>query len=490
MEKFSFATAFVSFLLLYNVDAFSVDDIDQDHKTQQKLVNVIKNSEHVKQVSLYPSMKGYHKIDIGGKILSYAWFTNHSKKIQDHGVKLDGILNIKSINNNADLGIYYGGNFQVAIPAVKNKNFIPSMKAYNRGAQLFVESSYGNLSFGYQEGVESIMKIDASSIGAGDNSIAWLEYTDLSSINNIKYQVFPGLYSESVFNRSNSDIISKDKDFINNLPFRLSYQSPSFMGVRFGVSYAPTGYDTSLFESVSSHTIKQFKFPPLLTDEMVSELKDPNSFNDALEKLSNPSVQDVEVNSIVPAKIDFVGAHYENIISAGLSYSNSFNDIDFSASIVGEYGSNNVDKLKKLYNTYSSAEELAAFAVGTSVTYHNAVFAASYGYLGRSGYITAIYPGTVPFEPYSKNDYTYYWNIGAKYIYNKASVSTSYFRSNKVGTQFYDFSLGVDYNLSINSNCKGQYKIFGNYHYFNVDNESSKVKHDGNVVLLGVKYEF
>ncbi|AHX04277.1 hypothetical protein [Ehrlichia japonica] len=488
MKQFSFATAFVSFLLLYNVDAFSVDDVNGNHGNRKKSINFVKSNEYVKQENLHKSIENCHKIDLGGKILSYTWFANDFEKIQDHGVKLDGVLNIKSINSNSDLGIYYGGNFQLAVPAIKIDNFMPSVKAYNRGAQLFVESRYGNLSFGYQEGVESIMKVDASSIGAGDNSIAWLQYTGLSNLNEkMQCQLFPGLYSESIFNRSSHNIISvKDKDFINNLPFRISYQSPNYIGVRFGISYSPIGYDTNLFEHVSSYTIKQLELPPIMhgvdLDSINKQSTSEEIINVFLKALKKQTTQDVNIEGIVPSKTDFLQACYENIVSAGLSYIHSFNDIDVQASVVGEHGYSNINKLKS-YNKYPSVEELAAFAIGTSIAYRNVVVAGSYGYLGRSGYINTTYSA-------SDSYYTYYWNIGIKFIYNKASISTSCFKSNKVDTDFYDYSLGVDYNLSIDSNYKGQYKVFGNYHYFNVENKVLKKSGNGSVLSLGVKYEF
>ena len=498
MKQFSFATAFVSFLLLYNVDAFSVDNVDGSHGNRRKSINFVKSNEYVEQGNLYQSIENRHKIDLEGKILSYTWFANDLKKIQDHGVKLDGILNIKSINSNSELGIYYGGNFQLAVPAIKVENFMPSVKAYNRGAQLFVESRYGNLSFGYQEGVESIMKIDASSMGAGDSSIAWLQYTGLSNLNEeVQYQLFPGLYSESIFNRSSNNVISiKDKDFINNLPFRISYQSPNYIGLRFGISYSPTGYDAKLFEHVSSYTINKLEFPPVIEDmDIISQkmstqqtLGEKNRI--LFEVLNAQKAKNIDMEGIVPSKTDFLQARYENIVSAGLSYSHSFNNIDIQASVVGEHGYSNIDKLKS-YNKYPSVEDLAAFAIGTSVAYRNVVVAGSYGYLGRSGYINAIYPISGNLKTsISDNYYTYYWNIGVKFIYSKASISTSYFKSNKVDTNFYDYSLGIDYNLSIDNNYKGQYKVFGNYHYFNVENKILKISGNGSVLSLGVKYEF
>ena len=487
MKKFLFPTAFVSLLLLYNVNAFSVtvDGISNSHRNHKKLVDVTKNDDHFKQASLYPSVMNYHKIDIGGKILSYAWIADNSKEMYDHGVKLDGIFNIKSISTNPNLGISYGANFQLAVPAIKTKKFLPAVKGYNRGAQLFIDSSYGNFSFGYQEGVESIMKLDASMIGSGDNSVTWVQYTGLLDFNkgSINYHVFPGLYSEALFNESYKVSVVldvEDRNFINNLPFRISYQAPSFMGIRFGISYSPLGYDNSLFEYTYEYSIDGMDFP----------VPDSQLPHEDLYKL----LDKITIKNIVPSKVGFVGGSYDNIISAGLSYDHSFDSIDFYASVVGEYAAGNHEKVKKpYYDLYMSTEGLAAFSVGTSVTYRNIMFAASYGYLGKSGYLNYAYDNVsenilVSKQNYSESKCTYYWNIGAKYIYDKASVSAYYFKSNKLDYEFYNFDIGIDYNLSINSRSKGQYKIFANYHYFDITN--SKIALNGNVMLLGMKYEF
>ena len=488
MKKFLFTTAFVSLFLLYNVDAFSVNDVDDNHKSNRKLVGVTKSYDQI----------NYHKIDIGGKILSYAWMSDDSKEVYDHGMKLDGILSIKSISVNPKLGIAYGANLQLEVPAIKSKNFIPSVKGYNKGAQLFIDSLYGNFSFGYQEGVESFMKVDASMIESGDNSVTWLQYTGLSDLDKtVIYHVFPGLYSESLFNESYRNMVFKDienKSFINYLPFRISYHAPSFMGIRFGVSYSPLGYDINLFEYKNSYVINGIEVPDLSqlngSDDVLAFIKQRRDEN---LPVILPSIN---IKGIVPSdKPEFIGGSYDNIISAGLSYDNSFNDIDFRASIVGEYASDRKN-LKSSYVTYQRAEDLAAFAIGASVTYHNIILAASYGYLGKSGYISHIYEkhgqDYQVRELKNPDSYcTYYWNLGAKYIYDKASVSTYYFKSRKFDYDFYNFDIGVDYNLSPNNISKGQYKIFANYHYFDIKgNKAFKIAYSGNVMLLGMKYEF
>ncbi|WDM84970.1 porin [Ehrlichia sp. JZT12] len=484
MKKFLFSTAFVSLLFLYNVDAFSiaVNHVNNNnHRNHKKLVDVTKNDECSKQASLYPLIMNYHKIDVGGKILSYVWVADNSKGMYDHGVKLDGIFNIKSIGTNPNLGVSYGANLQLQVPAIKTKNFLPAVRGYNRGAQLFVDSSYGNFSFGYQEGVESIMKLDASMIGSGDNSVTWVQYTGLLDINpaTINYHVFPGLYSESLFNESYSTALVltvKDRNFINNLPFRISYQSPNFMGVRFGISYSPLGYDKNLFERVSGYHILDLKLP---------------------DSGNQPKNVNLDIRGIVPTdKFEFIGGAYDNILSAGLSYDHSFDSIDFQASIVGEYAASDRQKFdNQQYIAYSYVEDLSAFALGTSITYHNIMLAASYGYLGKSGYLSYFSHPTHPVikeqKPhYSESGYTYYWNIGAKYIYDKASISAYYFQSNKFHYKFCNFDIGLDYNLSISNRSKGQYKIFANYHYFDIQSRKSAIALNGNVMLLGMKYEF
>ncbi|MGN7618488.1 MAG: porin [Ehrlichia sp.] len=368
MKKFLFSTAFASLLLLYNVDALSEGIVDNNRKNHKESIDVVEGDAS-KQTSLYASVGNYHRIDVGGKILSYAWVADNSKDMYDHGARLDGIFNIRSVNTNPKLGISYGANLQLAVPAVKNEGFVPSVKGYNRGAQLFIDSSYGSFSFGYQEGVESVMKVDPSMIESGDNSVTWVQCIGLSDFGKrVGYHVFPGLYSESLFNErynesyNDSSMWIKDRDFVNNLPFRISYQSPDFMGIKFGISYSPSGYDVDLFE----HVLPRDYVP---------------KGADALQRANVGNV-------VLPDNATFLGGAYDNVISAALSYGYSFNNnVDFQASIAGEYASDR-ETFKRSYLHHLHAKDLAAFAVGTSVTYGNMVFAASYGYLGSSGYLS------------------------------------------------------------------------------------------------------
>ncbi|MGN7618487.1 MAG: hypothetical protein ACTJLM_00285 [Ehrlichia sp.] len=84
----------------------------------------------------------------------------------------------------------------------------------------------------------------------------------------------------------------------------------------------------------------------------------------------------------------------------------------------------------------------------------------------------------------------YYLNFGVRYVYGKASVSAYYFKSNKLHYDFSNFNVGIDYDLSINNKSKGQYKVFANYHYFDVKNSVDSEVTCGNVLLLGMKYDF
>ncbi|WP_196492730.1 porin [Ehrlichia ruminantium] len=497
MFKFSLTTAFVSLLFLYNANAFAVNNSTKANANvsgNKVIVNAEKNHNGMKRVVLRKLAKGYHRIDLGGQVLSYAWCTDNIAQSQKHGLEVSGIFNIKSISENPNLGISYGASLQIGIPAVKDNYFLPTVKAYNRGAQLFIDSAYGNISAGYQEGIDSIMKIDAFTIGSGDNSTAWTRNLwESSRVNDLIYYVFPGLYTENLFNGSESisfaSVRNLGRDFVNNLPFRISYQSPSFAGLKVAVSYAPLGYDQSLFENMSqnNYEVDKLTLPPLLSSPLAGKVTAEDKIDEVIRILSGGmELDDVKMKGVGSLDgVKFFGPNYKNIVNAGLSYSHSFDNIDVQASIIAEYApSSNVELLKKY--SYSGPlipfHALSSVAIGTSVAYDNIIVAGSYGYLGKSG--------KPKLYSYDKN--TYYWTLGAKYTYDNASISTSYFRSSNLGNEFQDFSIGMDCNLSGSSKYKGQYKIYGNYHRFNVKPTtlSSQSSYAGNMLLVGMKYEF
>ena len=266
------SSALASFFVLLGSSAFSVDilsdvnifNLDAENKQVNKVneKNLSKNLENEEHNNLVKVGRAL----VSGQAISYMWASadkcddifDISGNMDNYGMSYDALLRLGAEIRSGDTGTKYGADFQVAIPSVKGRNF-ERKAALNRGSRIFAATQYGNFSVGYQEGVESIMKLDSSNIIAGDESNSWTQHLRgvLSEKKNaLGYPMYPflfsaGLYSENVFrNDDNIELAANNKDFINNLPLRMSYLSPSFMGLRFGVSYSPLGYKFDAFSTV------------------------------------------------------------------------------------------------------------------------------------------------------------------------------------------------------------------------------------------------
>ncbi|WP_395877284.1 ECH_0525 family surface protein Esp73 [Ehrlichia muris] len=269
------ASTLASFLMLYGNASFSVDilsDINiSDINIGKKQVDSI-NAKDVFTTNSLENKEYNRSLKVGralvsGQAISYMWSSSDeyrglsdiSGDMDDWGMNYDAILRVGAEIKSNDSGVKYGVDFQVSMPNVKGKNF-EKKAALNRGSRIFASTPYGDFSVGYQEGVESIMKLDSSNVIAGDESSSWTQHVRgvLSERKNaLGYSMYPflfsaGLYSENIFRNNDNMVRTVDngKDFINNLPFRMSYQSPNFMGLRFGVSYSPLGYKFEHFGRV------------------------------------------------------------------------------------------------------------------------------------------------------------------------------------------------------------------------------------------------
>ncbi|WP_339048571.1 porin [Candidatus Mesenet endosymbiont of Phosphuga atrata] len=172
------------------------------------------------------------------------------------GSSVDTTLNIRAENTNYDLGLIYGADIKLNVPITKSG----SMRS--RGAHIFANTEFGDMNVGFMEGAESIMRVDASRIAAGDGGADsdWFKKANLEgNKGNFPFYVTPHLYSESLFSESNwlsfRDSVKYNKSFIDTQPFRISYFSPAFMGLKVGVSYSPN-YDSDLFATGGMQKVK------------------------------------------------------------------------------------------------------------------------------------------------------------------------------------------------------------------------------------------
>ncbi|KJV68951.1 hypothetical protein [Candidatus Neoehrlichia procyonis] len=317
MRKLSLSTALVSLLMLYSIEeVLACSNCTKEHK--KGLIH----SEKIHS-NKYPFFK------IGGDFLSYGWVVNQEgndpviSPFQDYsrgyGAMIDGTFSITAEGQNNNLGISYGFNVEFDTPYIKKSDFTASTAINNRGTKLFVNTAYGNFTIGYQKGVDSIMKIDAFTIGTGDNGNSWLKYVNLRNeffagynfgekntdeyIKNAFY-LPTGLYMEGLFDGMNRFSYNHYKyqnsgTLINSLPLRVSYISPNVLGFSVGISYSPFGYDYSsvLRANINNNSSLSRK----AKDDVVKVLIN----YDIMEKITNmvKDITDYEVLNVIEGKL-------------------------------------------------------------------------------------------------------------------------------------------------------------------------------------------
>ncbi|AUO54714.1 porin [Ehrlichia canis] len=530
-------SALASLLMICSNSAFSdemlhdMSAVDKNCGSKSDIENCKKFIGNIKKCVLLSEMNGAIKrgssVKFSGNVVSYGWYSSDASKstkkfinntklfdvdiggnIEKVGTKHDGILSLRVESNPDKCGIMYGIHSEVNIPNVAGRSF-NKHAAFNRGSRVFAKTPYGDFSAGYQEGMESVMKLDAFDIAAGDNYNIWTKH--LRGIVHEKkadagyllynFNFNPGLYSESVFrdddnlvfNNSNHDasvgIITKD--FINNLPFRLSYQSQNFMGLKFGISYSPVGYNQQLFE-----------FPLIVSAEFVSDVRkiEGDKLNVSKEHTVLPYIN----NRSNTSAIGLIGPVYKNIISGGISYTYNIKNVKFSTSIIGEYGNEYIDDDTKLgYVMHYVHQQLNGISIGFNVSYDNLKLAGAYGNLGTSGIVKKVcytfYSNASNCHEqwqFSKNT-NYYWNLGIAYQREPLNFSIIYFESSKLGNKLKDISVGVQYNVLKYNSFKNSLFVNYNYYIFNqmnyvngIRNKPIDLSGKGYVLLAGIKSEF
>lgn len=341
--------------------------------TMQQKISESDKGAATKRVSDQGSLPGRYmgvtpSIDFGGSLMSHGWVAFRdayyydkgvsqgsfltADQLRTHGISTDAMLYITAEGKNDSLGIYYGGSLELDVPYTQNADYTSYRQVNNRGMKVYLNSEYGDFGFGYQVGIDSIMRIDAFTIAAGDNSNTWLRYVNLRGIYNPfsttsggvslpvvlrqkylenAFYLSTGLYSESLMDGGNRFSIrnaSQSKGansigLVNSLPLRFSYLSPSFAGLKLGVSYAPYGQDEDLVVKTHAAIEKtsvavldtQYLSPPLRRNSNI--LLIPLS-----EKVKNQR---------------FIMPLYEHIVNVGMTYSSYFNGLDFKLSMVSEY---------------------------------------------------------------------------------------------------------------------------------------------------------
>ncbi|UQD53968.1 porin [Anaplasma phagocytophilum] len=570
MTRVSLSTTLASLMMFYGMS----DALASSATQQSRVLSDEKGVVAVKRVTDKSNLGRYITvspvIDIGGSVLSHGWFAfrdsyYHKKGIEEklfpasenlrvQGFASDAMLYVTAEGKNNNYKIRYGGSIELEVPYTQKADYTSFKQVSNRGTKVYVNTTFGEVSFGYQVGIDSIMRVDALSIGAGDISNTWMRYVNLRGIHDplegltdekrlvfvdastedieegraswqYGNQVIPvlqrrrpalpielkklylenvfylstGLYSESLFDGGNrfSRNASKPIDannapnLTNALPLRFTYLSPDFAGLRLGVSYAPFGYEEDLV--LDAHTA--------IKRSLVARMrvfKNYKRFHSAIrDKFSIPLVEEGGTRK------KFIIPLYENIVNAGMTYSSSFNDLDFKLSVVTEYAKGKTRLLRDSTDIeFAKMDTIKNIVLGGMLKYKNVKLAASYGYLGQIDNINNMYSyrlGEFVLKTADRviirTSGSYFLTAGAGYEYDRLYVSAFYRGSNYSGNIFNEVSLGAEYNISGHSS-RVKSMIFANYHNFSAlsavvtDPVATDGVNRGQVILAGMKVRF
>ncbi|WP_458692766.1 APH_0404 family surface protein Asp62 [Anaplasma phagocytophilum] len=389
----------------------------------------------------------------------------------------------------SDSGTAYGADFQVMVPEVNSA--VEVGKAFiNRGSRAYVLTPYGKFSLGYQEGIESVRN------GGFDDFIRGKDPTLLKYrlpllkgdfFTNGAWQwllsnsalLYPGLYSENIFRANNyldyyglqEHSKHYSKYFVNNLPLRITYQSPTLYGMKFGMSYSPTGYaddlsnawlpeDSVIYEGPkpkAGDTLGIFGSLRYLGEKAQDTLSwwwYKNIYGKWREEKGR-NFSRVIGNSLVYSPA------YKNVLSAlwslGKVYSLGHDEVSLDLSVGAEYASSNSRSFLNLKKGQPKGwfHDLAAVELSAAVGVRGFSAGGSYGYLGRSGYPMGPWEGTE--ISWGRNDArnvlkpSYYLAMGAGYKVGSFRIDGSYFYSNKGGyftlARLSDMGLRVSYEM-------------------------------------------
>ncbi|WP_458692798.1 APH_0404 family surface protein Asp62 [Anaplasma phagocytophilum] len=387
----------------------------------------------------------------------------------------------------SDSGTAYGADFQVMVPEVNSA--VEVGKAFiNRGSRAYVLTPYGKFSLGYQEGIESVRN------GGFDDFIRGKDPTLLKYrlpllkgdfFTNGAWQwllsnsalLYPGLYSENIFRANNyldyyglqEHSKHYSKYFVNNLPLRITYQSPTLYGMKFGMSYSPTGYADDLSNAWLPEDGRVYEGPKLKGENSLGVFGGvrflegrsgvwrwwyENIYRKWREEKGR-NFSRVIGNSLVYSPA------YKNVVSAlwslGKVYSLGHDEVSLDLSVSAEYASSNSRSFLNLKKGQPKGwfHDLAAVELSAAVGVRGFSAGGSYGYLGRSGYPMGPWEGTE--ISWGRNDArnvlkpSYYLAMGAGYKVGSFRIDGSYFYSNKGGyftlARLSDIGLRVSYEM-------------------------------------------
>ena len=345
------------------------------------------------------------------------------------------ILNVK---NQLENNISYGA--QIALNTTSRSD-------RNTPSHLFFESDAGKWELGSDKSVMTKMKITGTTNAAATGGLwdVWAK-PDISD-KGIQYVTNPGNFLDAKTRNLNQTEYSR----------KISYYSPKMAGFQFGVSYVP---DTS--------------------NNGGTPIKDNGPDNVHLKQLASNYSFDIKDG-----------------VALALTKEHKLRDnASAKVSVVTEYGKVVVNQptAKQLAATNPPVnpqgvkfKKLRTYAIGAELKYGKFAISGCYANFMKS--LTANNPQIDPAD--RKKSYLY--GVGAKYSFEKLSMSMHYFYSDNKKNTVAATTFAVDYKLAPGLmpyaevtafNAKGAYKAV------NQSTNYTSNSHRGGLFLVGMKLEF
>jgi hypothetical protein len=381
-------------------------------------------------------------VTLGGSLDTQVGYIDQSKpfKYETTNDTTSPKFNDKAIVNDTKIwlsadgeheGLKFGGKIKLNVDVSRTKSGSADVADLT---MVYVEGALGRLEGGAYDGATNAMKVSAASLAKATGGIDGAA----------KYWIRP----------QTSDEFDNEDAFVTDpyLPIgcahsskvnKITYYTPSFDGLRLGVSYSP---DT--------------------------EAKGTLSVARNLVKSNKPG--------------------YRNVVETALGYDKELNDIKVSAGLLYQYGKS---KDYTVATVSHSRRDLHAWEAGALVKVANISLAGSYGDWGKSGATRAETTGY-------KYDSSF-WNVGAAYEVDKFGASVTYYESNRGSSVLYDKDTDTFYeNLSAKHNklqmlaVGAEYKLapgvmpYAEVAHFKHNKADIDLNNKGQVYLGGVKINF
>lgn len=363
------------------------------------------------------------KISVGGALnLQYGYIKLNS----DHPIHLDTNAAIKNKNQSLLNNIKINIKFQNTINFIKyggsiifNTDTSQSKSGYiaiTDHTMLFLETKLGRFEIGSNTGAAYALKVNAANFAAAtggidSDGINWYnnnfkadQLTTQADISDCLFLYSPNIWSNDIaIYKANTKFTEQyfyklylgGKRRNSN---KLTYFSPTFSGLRFGISYIP---DSSTFGT-----------------------------------------------TLVSATSNKKELGFRNIIQIGIQYAEQLNLINFKAALIGECG-------KAVYKPSKIAKnKLLAWEFGFNAAYMGIIIGGSYGNLGRSG-LDRYSANTIisNHNQLTAKKSSSYWTAGIGYNFGPFASSLTYLKSQKSindnlqANSLQNLVLGIDYKL-------------------------------------------